>query len=271
MKLRAQCRQQIKRETVRFWCVLIFAASVSYASDRTLEEEKSPDIIFRRVAVAGVRFDEQYVVQRCRQFLKTHQGKKLIRFTLVPDESAATIGWYGCDHCDPYPFWRAQYDAVTKEMFPIGELMAFGNDAILRYRSRDGAVTETVVSGSDPRSVAIDGFKGKIVHVFMQAQMPKPILELYLVGIGNINLDAAAEYSAAFNRQMGLNYSQVEFRSDPWFIHEIWTPWFPLFEEHRGEPPNEQAFNATKTLSCYVMLNLRHKDECHWTGGIGLE
>jgi hypothetical protein len=157
-----QCyRRQTKGEIVRLCCGLLLFASLGYGTDRTLEEEKSPTIIFRKIAVTGVKFDEDYVVQRCRRFLKTHKDRKLIRFTLVPDESEATIAWYGCDHCESYPFWRTQYDEVTKKMYPIGEMMAFGNNAVVRYRSLQGTVTETVLSGSDPRTIVIDGFKGE--------------------------------------------------------------------------------------------------------------
>jgi len=247
----------------------ILATFVSFASDRTLEDESSSTIIFRKIAVSGEKLEEQYVVQRSREFLAKNKDKKLIRYTLVPDEPGATIGAIGCDHCKPYPFWRIQYDAVAREAFPIGEMIAFGGNAVLRYRSRNGTVTETVLTGANPRPIAIGGFRGQIVHVGMEGRIQGPILwlRLYVVGNGEIRSEAGADYIAGFSRQMGVRYSTVEFRSDPWFINEIWRPWFPLFEENRGVPPNEQQFSATKTVSCKVFSRLDSTtNECSWKG-----
>jgi hypothetical protein len=159
------------------------AASISHASDLVVADAHSRTIVFRMIAVSGQNFDEQYVVQRCRQFLKENKNKKLIRFTLFPDEPGVKVG-VGCDHCEPYRFWRTQYDEVSREMFPIGELMAFGPDAVLRFRTRSGTVTEMVLNGIDPRSVEIDGFVGKIVHVGMSGRMPMPLLHFFVVGSG---------------------------------------------------------------------------------------
>jgi hypothetical protein len=253
---------------------VLFAPSLSFASDRTLEDASSPTIVFRKIAVSGERFDEQYVLQRCREFLAGHKDKKLIRYTLVPDEKVAAIGWIGCDHCKPYPFWRMQYDAIAKEVFQIGEMIVLNGNAVLRYRDRNGTVTETVLAGDNPRPVVIGGFKGKIVHVGMSgnivAKNGRPmtlVLQLYIVGNGELSFESGADYIASFNRQMGVTFSSVDFRSDPWFINEIWRT-CPLFEEHRGTPPNEQEFNTSKTLNCYIVS--RHDgtttNECSWKG-----
>ena len=50
-----------------------------FASDRIVEDESSPTIVFRKIAVAGKKFDEKYAVQRCREFLSANQDKDFIR------------------------------------------------------------------------------------------------------------------------------------------------------------------------------------------------
>jgi hypothetical protein len=233
---------------------MALTASLSQASDRIVYNGTSPTMVFRGIAVAGETFNEQYVINRCRQFLAQNADKKLIVLTLGPEGPNAPIAAFGCDHCKPYTFWRQFYDAVNKEMFPIGELMVLGGNAVVRYRDQSGTVTETVLMGSDPRPVVIGGFSGKIIHVGMQGRMPKPWLELCVVGTGTLDAGAGAEYISNFSHDMSVDDSTVEFRSDPWFMDEIWTPWFPLFEEHRGEPPSEAAYNLTKTLNCFRVL-----------------
>jgi hypothetical protein len=71
--------------------------------------------VFRTIAISRDRFDQQYVVARCRAFLAENQDKKLIVLTLVPDQRNATFGALGCDHCKPYPFWMMEYNAIGKE------------------------------------------------------------------------------------------------------------------------------------------------------------
>lgn len=250
---------------------LLLAALPSFAFDRTLEDQSSPTIVFRKIAVSGERFDEQYVIQRCHEFLAENKDKKLIRYTIVPDEPGATMGWLGCDHCKPYPFWRMQYDPVAKQAFPIGEMIVLDGKAVVRYRSKGGTVTETVLAGDNPRPFVIGGFKGHIVHIGMQGRMDRPLtvsLMLYVAGEGELSSDAGSEYIANFTRLMGVRYSTVEFRSDPWFINEIWSTWFPLFEQNRGIPPTEQEFNTTKTLKCYIVSRPdgTTTNECSWKG-----
>jgi hypothetical protein len=253
--------------------MFLFGTVLSIASDRTLEDQSSSTIIFRKIAVSGEQFDEQYVIHRCRDFLAANKDKKLIRYTLVPDEKGATIGWTGCDHCKAYPFWRTQYDAIAKESFPTGEMVVLDGNAVLRYRDRNGAVTEMVLQGTDPRLISIGGFRGTIVHVGMEGNIVAKnglpmtlVLHLYVVGDGEIDAEAGADYIASFNRQMGVNFSWVDFRSDPWFINEIWRPWFPLFVEHRGTPPDERTFNASKNLNCFIILRPdgTKTNQCSW-------
>jgi hypothetical protein len=251
------------------WFGFMFATVIAMSSDRIMEDQSSATIVFRKIAVSGEGFDEQYVLQRCREFLVGNKNKKLVRYTLVPDEPGATVGWTGCDHCTPYPFWRMQYDAIAKEVFPIGEMIVLEGNAVVRYRNGKGTVTETMLTGANPRTVVIGGFKGNIVHVGMHGRMDFPMtlwLYLYVVGEGEISSNAGADYIALLSRQMGVRDATVQFRSDPWFISEIWRPWFPLFEQHRGIPPKKQEFDASKTLNCSVVWrpNGRRTNECSW-------
>src|SRR5215469_12189432 len=113
-----------------------------------------------------------------------------------------------------------------------------------------------------------------VVHVGMYGRMDRPMtlwLRLYVVGEGEMHSEAAADYIAGFSRQMGVGDATVEFRSDPWFINEIWSTWFPLFEEHRGNVPSEKEFNATKTLDCTMVVTGKGPmNECSWKGSAGL-
>jgi hypothetical protein len=252
--------------------LIVLTASLSQASDRIVYDESSATMVFRGIAVSDETFNEQYVISRCRQFLAQNADKKLIVLTLGQEGRHAPIASSGCDHCKPYPFWRRFYDAVNKEMFPIGELMVLGGNAVVRYRDTSGSVTETALVGINPRPIGIGEFKGKIVHVGMSGRMPKPWLQLYVVGTGILDAKSGAEYISNFSHDIGVNNSTVEFRSDPWFMNEVWRPWFPLFEEHRGEPPSEAEFSETRTLDCMMVLTLNKTlaNRCSFEGWVTL-
>ena len=72
-------------------CFFLSSVMLVQASERLLSDQSSPTIVFRRIAVAANTFDEQYVIQRCRNFLSS-EDKKLTVLTLVPDQPNATTG-----------------------------------------------------------------------------------------------------------------------------------------------------------------------------------
>jgi hypothetical protein len=50
-------------------------------------------------------------------------------------------------------------------------MVVFNGNAVLRYRDRDGAVTEMVLQGTNPRLISIGGFRGTIAHVGMEGNI----------------------------------------------------------------------------------------------------
>jgi hypothetical protein len=249
--------------TARLWTLVIALRFACGATDRIFADSTTATMIFRGIVISD-RFEEQLVKQRCQEFLAQNKEKKLIVLTLVPKEAEGKTAVFGCDHCIPYPFWRRQYDAVANMGFPIAELIYINGNAVLRFRSGSGQVSVAVLAGNDPRQVSIETFKGRIVHVGMQGNKASPSLMLYVMGEGAIKSDSAAQFIADFSRSVGVDDANVDFRSDPWFINEIWRPWFPLFEEHKGEPPSEAEFNRTKTLSCARSFTM-FSSKCTWT------
>lgn len=214
------------------------------SADRIVEDETTPTLVFRKIAVPANMFNQQYAAQRAREFLAENANLRMIRLTIVPDEKPATYSPLGCDHCDPYRFWRMEWDAISPVTFPVAELLSIEGNAILRYRDRSGTVSVTVLKGSDPRQIRIGDFRGKIIHVGMHGRVESPLPQLYVVGIGTIPSKAGALYARELARRLGVYESWIELRADPWFINEIWTPFFPLFDA-ADLPPSEEAFKAT--------------------------
>ncbi len=216
-------------------------AHLTIAADRILEDETTQTLVFRKIAVPVQTFSQSYALQQARQFLAENAKPKMIRLTLVPDEKPATYTRFGCDHCNPYGFWRAQWDQISAVTFPIAELMSIEGNAILRYRNESGVVSILVLQGSDPRELRVGGYQGKIIHVAMQGRIDSPLPHLYVVGSGTISSKDGAYYARALAARLGVSEAWIEFRADPWFINEIWTPFFPLFDTSDSAPKRRHS------------------------------
>ena len=242
-------------------------APLMFPADRILEDETTPTLVFRKIAVPSEVFSQQYAMQRARQFLAENAHLKMIRLTLVPDEKPATYSQAGCDHCPAYRFWRAQWDLVSAVIFPLAELMSIDGKPVLRYRDKDGVVSAFVLQGSDPRPLRVGVYQGRIVHLAMHGRTDTPLPRLYVVGSGTILSKDAAAYAKDLASRLNVSESRIEFRADPWFINEIWTPFFPLFDAP-GSPPTEEAFKRTKSAYCFYFSPANNK--CSWVGSLTL-
>jgi hypothetical protein len=159
-------------------CVAILAcvaAPLIVAANRTLEDTVTQTLVFRKIAVPVPEFDRNLATQLANQFLADHRNVKMVRLTIVPDMKPATDSLLGCDHCDPYTFWREQWDRISSVTFPVAELMSISGNAVLRYRDSKGQVTVTVLEGSDPRAVQVGSFHGIIIHVGMSGRKESPL------------------------------------------------------------------------------------------------
>jgi hypothetical protein len=152
-----------------FMVLLHATRGIVIAADRVIEDQTTATMIFRKVAVPASIISQQYALERARQFLLDNSGAKMIRLTMVPDAEPATYSLMGCDHCDPYRFWRMQWEPVSEVPFSIAELMSIERNAVLRYRDTKGAVSVTVIQGNDPRPISIGNYQGRMIQLEWRA------------------------------------------------------------------------------------------------------
>ena len=247
--------------------LLSATAPLMIPGDRVLEDQTTETLVFRKLAVPAQTFSRQYATQQARQFIADNATMKLIRLTWVPDEKPATYSLFGCDHCDPYRFWRAQWDPISKVIFPVAELMSVEGNSVLRFRDKSGAVSAVVLQGSDPRPIRIGGYQGRIIQVGMSGRIQSPLPQLYVVGAGAISSKEAASYARDLAARLKVRESWIEFRADPWFIDEIWRPFIPLFDTS-DSVPTEEMFKSTRTPYCSYFTPANNK--CSWEGVVTL-
>ena len=255
------------RLVARSALLLAAIARVMISDDRILEDKTTQSLTFRKIAVSTSTFNQQYATQRARQFLSENANFRMIRLTLVPDERPATYSGLGCDHCEPYSFWRRQWDAISPVTFAVAELMSIEGNAVVRFRDKSGVVSSAVLRGSDPRALRVGDYQGRVIHVEMHGRIESPLPQLYVVGSGRISSKEGAAYAKDLAARLGVRESWIEFRADPWFINEIWTPFFPLFDA-AGPVPTEGAFKETKTPYCFYFTPTNNK--CSWDGFVSL-
>jgi len=94
------------------------------------------------------------------------------------------------------------------------------------------------------------------------------VLEFYVVGSGKMWSKDAIAYTQSLAAKYAASVARLEVRPDPWFIGEIWRPFFPHFDTS-DSVPTEKAFRKTKTLSCLYNPPMI-KGECTWEGSARL-
>jgi hypothetical protein len=145
-----------------------------------------------------------------------------------------------------------QWNRITETQFPIGELMMIEGNAVLCYRDCRHGPFVYRPPWFRPRPIRVGDFKGFVVHVDMHGRVGWPLLRLYAVGTGTISAADNAGYARGLATRHGVREAWLEFRADPWFINEIWTPSFPVFDP-RGPIPTAEGFKATRTPYCFTL------------------
>lgn len=257
----------MKRALLLLALVLLGLTECLIGADRVIADQTTATLVFRKIAVEPDIFSKEYATERARQFLKANAKFKMIRWTLVPDEKPANYTVTSCDHCPFYPFWLKQWSAVNATMFPIAELMSIEGNAVFRFRDEQGVVTAQVITGRDPRAFQVGGFVGRIIHVGMHGRVESPLPRIYVVGAGEISAKEGSAYARELTGRLGVGNASIEFRGDPWFIAEIGTPFFPLFDA-TGAVPSEQEFTKTKAYVCSSLS--RTNNNCSWKDIVSL-
>jgi hypothetical protein len=255
---------------VRVCLVLVLAAS-AFAADRVEIYRSGKTFAFGRATVPGGQFDLNQAIRVAQQFLSENKDKVLLHLTTVPE--GAPIG--GCGSSidqNRYAMWRDCYDARLQLHVPAAELIKIDEDAVVQFRRKDDNVSATILHGSDPRYVTVDGFLGSIVGVETMHTTDGgtvSYLGLYLMGRGSLDATVAAAYAKSVAVNAGIE-TDIKFRADPWFIDQLFLPFLQTWLLPPSERITGERKRSVATISQAVTAVARGRESnvCHSPGDL---
>ncbi len=138
----------------------------------------------------------------------------------------------------------------------IAEMIASGDDAILRVRDRTGKLTEQVLSGKDPLRVAVGEADFRIVHVSVgRAIAYGSDVRFFVSTTGPLRLEPAEGLLQMLQASLPNFGASVNIQNSPWFINDVDYPFLNPFVE-TARPPTREEYLRTNTMSCMYVDGL---------------
>jgi len=227
---------------------LLLLAAALYAQT-VLTNREFGRVKFKTVRIAGP-FSVQDLERPCRRELKNAQSAKIFRLLILGELGGLPLPKPLSAY--KYQYWLDFYEKSRRLPNELAELVAVGNNAVLRVRDRTGAVSKRVLMGRDPLRFEILGQGFEVLHMEFIDTSPSSRQQRV-----NIYLRTKAE----LKQQYGLRvlalirnwFEELEvyayIRNDGWFIYESGYPFANPFEEN-GEPILEVDHQETRTLRC---------------------
>lgn len=253
--------------STRYLLALIFEAAgilsaqqtVSVPAQQLYTDLRDHKYWYRSVIVPPESFTLPQLRSLAQEFLgmaaARHDLAALSVFTDVHDAAMATTA-----NRDSYKQWRLYYDAALSRQIRTADVVAIGDNAVLRVREAHGRVVQQIISGTNPLVFEVDGTAVEILVVrfrrgtrFDQCDPGTALSPIVYAKASNPLSTRLCKAAAA--RVAGLLKERklfIMFRPDQWFISSGSFPVpYPFAKDE--PPPSEEAYNRTITLSCSVL------------------
>lgn len=227
--------------------IWILLMSMTANAQTVVGEISRTGMIQKAVGVPSRTFTESHLESLCRTELRRRPRPNFISLHMYGANGAAPLPQPA--HGRTYGYWRSIYDQARRSN-EIAEMIAIGDNAVLRMRDANGNVTRRVLAGRDPLQIEVQGVHFEIVYFTFS--VPKP----YIFQSASIYVRTAAPLERVPSRELlsslrpvfpDLGVS-VHIRNDAWFINEPGYPFFNPFVEEQIPPSPENW--KTPTLRC---------------------
>jgi hypothetical protein len=151
--------------------------------------------------------------------------------------------------------WRPIYDMEGKN--EIAEMIANGNDAILRVRDLTGALTERVLSGRNPLNIAVGGESLKILDISTTVAISYGgEVRVFLSAESSPRIQIGEAVIQALQPSFPNFLVSVSVQSRPaWFVSDGDYPFVNPFVVYE-RPPTPEEYREMKTLTCWHSARL---------------
>ena len=157
-----------------------------------------------------------------------------------------------------YDRWFELYTKYGRRMLPMAEIIAHGEDAVLRLRNAAGVSSETVLSGKNLLHVNFDGTRFDILKIYYHPLPPhtesilgdEAMISIYVRASRFPTVAQAREFSQRMQTRFQQKRIVLAFRSDSYFLTDSSFPIVYRFDS-RPMPPSRQQYENSKTLYCF--------------------
>jgi len=173
-----------------------------------------------------------------------HASDVVSEITLFPSARTAALVLGGKGHTEnDYASWLAQYRLAMKEPpVDMGEIVKVGQDAIART-VRDGKYEEKILSGKNPlrcewgsRDCRIIWISIGIAPAELRNRFKNPSIRLFVRDRSVPTTEEALKISMQLQQRFHTRFLSVSFRSDEWFVEDLWFPViYPFDERHSAD------------------------------------
>jgi hypothetical protein len=155
----------------------------------------------------------------------------------------------------PYQAWIKLRKAATDDETPVGRMLLVRGNAILDLRT-GVKTTRTVLAGSDPTVMSVDGRQIHIVNIsFRSVPLRKHWVDcqghraqILVRADGELTEQFGHSVVTALKKALAIEVISVHIRNDPWFPDVTGAPLLPF--GNLPELPTEDSYRRSRTLFC---------------------
>ena len=228
--------------------VLLVSLAISCAGDTVLREVNRAGMRQKSVAMDAGSFTLAHVERFSRAELASKPRLNFIQLVMYGDKGGAPLP--KPSHLT-YEHWRGLHDSLGRSPNEIAEMVAIGNDAVLRMREANGNIRRRVLTGKDPLRIEIDGAHFEIVYVAFTAPSASILqrADVYVKTESELKVEAGLGLLGKLQPVFPDLELFLAIRNDAWFIYEPSYPFSNPFVEERN-PPTAEECAKTRTLKC---------------------
>jgi hypothetical protein len=156
-----------------------------------------------------------------------------------------------------YDWWLGLYNKYGRKLLPMAEFSGYGADGVLRLRDRYGTCSETVLSGENFLRASVDDVNFEVLQIYYRRLPPntKPrpgdeaMISVYVRASAFPSVEQARGFSRLVQRRFREKQIIVEFRTDAFFIDDLFFPIMYRFDP-AATPPSKEEYKHSKTMAC---------------------
>jgi hypothetical protein len=229
--------------------VILFAVAMGSSGETVLREVNRLGMRQKIIALDAGEFKIAHIERLSRAELGSKPRTYFIQLVIYGDKGGAPLP--KPSHL-AYDQWRRLHVSSSQYPNEMAEMIAIGNNAVLRVREASGNIIERrVLAGKDPLRIQFEGGYGDIVYLAVAAPSASRLqrADIYVTTDQHLKPGMGLDLLRNFQPVFPEMDVYLAIRNDIWFVYE---PNYPFSNPFLTElnPPNADEYASTRTLKC---------------------